>query len=358
MQSSAVQLQNFKEKLISTVRLNSLTFWNQLTCFPLGWTQLNKILFESSIIFVMIFILLLCIMVIKMLKMRPKIQNRLMSSACRVFFLTFLFSSQRLCSYALNFIVCEDLGPARYLFVDATIECYQSWQILVFCYIGIFILPFWLVLFLGPGLLEYEKISVRSFMIGLMFPGPFVIYYIWLIHKARKRPTLHTCHQQTNTAILNEVWSSFSPFPSSNYLCWVGIVELRRLALVLCATLIGSHMVRLMCMITVIILAFAIHVRYQPYSERIANTCANISLSSMIMVGMVNVWSAAIGNSGGNFDYSMEIGQAMITIENILIDIYPVGVVVFCVGYFLYVNISNKQFPVQIMGTFFPSSMV
>ncbi len=253
MQSSAFQLEEFKENLISIVRLNSLTFWNQFTCFPSGWTQLNKILFESSIILVMICILLLCIMVIKVLRLRHKTQNRLMSSACRVYLLTFLFSSQRLTSYALKFISCEDLGTARYLFIDTTIECYQLWQILMFVYISLFILPFWLVLFLGPGLLEYGKISIRSFLLGLMFPGPFVIYYIWLIYKAQRMPLIQSCHQQTTIAMLNEVWSSFTQFPSSNYLCWGGIVELRRLALVFCATLIGSHLGRLICMNFVVI---------------------------------------------------------------------------------------------------------
>ncbi len=343
MQKSAVQLEEFKERLISIVKLNSLTFWNQFTCFPSGWNQLNKILFESSIILVMICILLLSIMFIKVLTIQPNVNNKLMSSACRVFLLTFLFSSQRLCSYALTFISCEDLGPARYLFIDTTIECYQPWQILVFGYIGLFILPFWLVLLLGPGLLEYGDISVRSFLLGLMFPGPFVLYYIWLIYKAKRKPLIQSCHQQTSAAMLNEVWSSFNPFPSSNYLCWGGIVELRRLTLVFCATLISSHIDRLMCMIVVVILAFAVHVRYHPYSDRTANTCGNISLCAMIMVGMVNVWSAAIGNSGGNFDYSNQTGQAMFTIENILVDVFPVSVVVFCVGYFLYVNLSNKQ---------------
>ncbi len=266
-----------------------------------------------------------------------------MSSACRVFLLTFLFSSQRLCSYALNFISCEDLGPARYLFIDTTIECYKSWQILVFGYIGLFILPFWLVLLLGPGLLEFGKISVRSFLLGLMFPGPFVIYYIWLIYKAKRKPLIQSCHQQTRAAVLNEVWSSFNPFPSSNYLCWGGIVELRRLALVFCATLISTHMYRLICMIVVVSLALVVHVRYHPYSDRMANTCANFSLWAIIMVGMANVWSASVGNFGGNFDDSTEIGEVMITIENILVDVFPVIVVLFCIGYFLYVNLSNKQ---------------
>ncbi len=343
MQNSAVQLEEFREKLISVVRLNSLTFWNQFTCFPAGWNQLNKILFESSIILVMIFMLLLCIAVIKTFRIRPNIQNRLMSSACRVFLLTFLFSSQRLSSYALTFISCEDLGTARYLFIDTTIECYQSWQILVFGYIALFILPFWLVLLLGPGLLEYGKIQVSSFLLGLMFPGPFVIYYIWLIYKAKRKPLIQSCHQQTSTAVLNEVWSSFTPFPSSNYFCWGGMVELRRLVLVFCATLITTHMYQLICMIVVVILAQVIHVKYHPYSDRIANTCANISLCAMIIVGVVNVWSASVGNFGGNFEYSTEIGQVMITIETILVDMFPAIVVIFCIGYFLYINLSNKQ---------------
>ncbi len=343
MQISAVQLEEFREKVTSIVKLNSLMFWNQFTCLPPGWTQLNKILFESSIILVMVSILLLCFMVIKAFRLRPNIKSRLMSSTSRVFILTFLFSSQRLSSYALNFITCEDLGPARYLFIDTTIECYKPWQIIVFGYIGLFILPFWLVLLLGPGLLAYGKISVRSFLLGLMLPGPFVIYYIWLIYKAKWEPFIKSCHQQTSATVLNEVWSSFTPFPSSNYLCWGGIVELRRLALVFCATLITTHMYRIICMSVVVILSLVVHVRYQPYSDLTTSTCANISLCVMIMVGMINVWSAAIGNSGGNFDYSVETGQAMITLENILVDVFPAIFVVFCIGYFLYVNLSYKQ---------------
>ncbi len=345
MESSSVQLEEFKEELISIVRLNSLTFWNQFTCFPSGWTQLNKILFESSIIFVMICILLLSIMVIKAVRMRPSIENRLMSSACRVFLLVFLFSSQRLCAYALNFISCEDLGPARYLYIDTTIKCYQSWQILVFGYICLFILPFWLVLFLGPGLLEYGKITVRSFLLGLMFPGPFVVYYIWLIFTDRKQPLHQSCHQQTSIAVLNEVSSSFNPFPFSNYFCWGGLVEIRRLALVTCATLISLHIHRLICMIIVILLALIVHVRFHPYSDRIANACANLSLFALVLVGIVNICLSAVDFSGGDFEYgdAPEIIQILVTLEDILIDVFPVSVVVFCIGYFLFVNLSDTQ---------------
>ncbi len=345
MPSPSVQLEEFKEKLISVVRLNSLTFGSPFSCFPTGWTQLNKVLFETSIIVVMIFVLLCYIIIIRVARLRPKLQNRLMTSAYTVFLLTFLFSSQRLSSYALNFISCEDLGSSRYLFIDTTVECYQPWQLLAYCYIGLFILPFWLVLLLGPGLLHYGVITVRSFLLGLMFPGPFVVYWIWLVLKAKKKPLTQSCHRMTTTAVLDEVWSSFTLFPSSNYFCWGGIVELRRLALVFSATLISSNIDRLICMTVVVLSALVIHVRFHPYHDRVANACANLSLCAVIMVGILNFGWATFLYSESSFDIgdASKIGETLITFENILIEIFPLSVVVFCFGYFLYVNLFERK---------------
>ncbi len=344
MPGSSVQLQGFKEKLVSIVRLNSLSFGNQFACFPSGWTQINKILFEMSIIPLMTCIILFWVFLINVPKLRPNIQDRLRSSAYTVFLLIILFSSQRLSSYALNFIKCEQFGSARYLFIDTTVQCYQLWQFLVIGYVGLFILPFWLTLFLGPGLLASGRITVRLFLFGLMFPGPFAIYCIWLIHKVQRKPIHQTCHRLTTTTVLNEVWSSFTPFVRSNYFCWGGIVELRRLAIVFCATMISSPIERLVCMITVVIVAFAIHVRFHPYTDRIANACADISLGTMVMIGMVNVCSAVVDYSGGSFEYgdAMDIGKRLITFENILIEIYPLGVVVCCITYFFCVNLVGR----------------
>ncbi len=122
-------------------------------------------------------------------------------------------------------------------------------------------------------------------------------------------------------------------------------MELRRLALVFFATLISVHMYRFICMVVLVILAFAVHVRYHPYSDHIANTCANMSLCAMIVVGMVNVWSAGADDTGGSFSYgdAEGVGKVLVTVENILVDLWPASAVVFCIGYFLYINLLNKQ---------------
>ncbi len=293
----------------------------------------------------MICVLLSSMLVIKVSRLKPTIQNRLMSTAYTVFLLIILFSSQRLSTYALNFINCEWLGSGHYLYIDTTVKCYQTWQIFVLCYIGLFILPLWSAFFLGPGLLAAGKITVRTFLLGLLFPGPFVFYCVWLIWKERYKPVPVYCQDLTTTAVLNEVWCSFKPFPSSIYLCWGGIIELRRLASVFCATLIPTPVARLICMVFIVFLAVVVHVKFHPYVDSVANACANISLSSTLMVGLLNFGWATFLYSAGDINYgdAKLIGEGLITLENILIQLFPVAAVVFLTGYFLYVNLVSSH---------------
>ncbi len=108
-----------------------------------------------------------------------------------------------------------------------------------------------------------------------------------------------------------------------------------------CASLIDSSVTKSLCMITIVVLAFAVHVRFRPYRDRVANACANISLAAQIMVGIVNFSWATFQYSGSDFDYgdAQMIGQTLVTFESILIQLFPVGAVIFCVGYFCFVNI-------------------
>ncbi len=345
MPSSSIQLDQYKDTVLSLFKFDSIAMSSGHACFQPGWTQLNKLLVKTSIIPVMILVLLFCILILKLTRLRGEYKNRLMSSAYTVFLLVVLFSSQLLSSYSLNFVTCERFGSEDYLFIDTTVKCYQLWQFLVFCYIGLCILPFWLTLFLGPGLLATGKISIRAFLFGLLFPAPFVLYCVRLIWKERKKEISASCQDLTTTVVLSEVWDSFTPFPSSRFLCWGGIVEIRRLTLVFCACLIGSSITKLLCMITVVALASVIHATFRPYADPVANACANISLGAQVMVGVLNFGWATFQYSGSNFVYgdAMMIGQNLVTFESVLIQLFPIGAVLFCIGYFLVVNLVTRM---------------
>ncbi len=147
MPSSYIPLDKYGDAVLSVFKFDTLAMGSG-ACFPSGWTQLNKLLVKTSIIPIMVLVLLFSMLVIKLTRLRGDYKNRLMSSAFRVFLLVVLFSSQLLSNYSLSFLTCEKFGSENYLFIDTTVKCYQLWQFLVFGYVGLFIIPFWLTLFL------------------------------------------------------------------------------------------------------------------------------------------------------------------------------------------------------------------
>ncbi len=112
-----------------------------------------------------------------------------------------------------------------------------------------------------------------------------------------------------------------------------------------CSTLIYSPVNKLLCMITVVVLASAIHVRFRPYADSVTNACANISLGAQIMVGIVNFSWATFQYSGSDFGYgdANMIGENLMAFEDVLIQVFPVGAVVFCIGYFFFVNLARRM---------------
>ncbi len=343
MPNSAFSLDEYKNKIVSLFRLESLALANQMACFQTEATQVIKLLIKTSIIPFMIGTCLAFILLVKASRARKQIQNRLLSSAHTVLLEIVLFSSQQLSTSALSLVKCVWLGSGDYLRIDSTVECYQFWQWFVFGFILLFIFPFWLTLFIGPGLLRFGVITLTTFELGLLFPGPFLFFSLWLLYRHRNRYIQASCPNMTTSAVLKEVWYNFKPFFSNSYLCWGGIIELRRLALVICATLIATPFARITCMIAVIIIAFAIHFKFHPYEDHTANACANISLFATLVVGMLNFGWASFLYSGSNFDYgnARNIGQGLITLEMVLVQVIPIGIILFCAGQFLFVNLAN-----------------
>ncbi len=256
----------------------------------------------------------------------------LVSSAYKLFILIVLFSSQLLSIAAFNLVNCVWVGSKEYLRVDAKVECYQTWQWMVYSYILFFNIPFCLILFLGSGMLRLGLNSERTFLLGLLFPGPFLIYISFILYKKRKCIASGFCHTRTTDAILSEVWYGYKPFFSYHYLSWGGIIHLRRLALVIFSTLISSPHIKILCLTGVIIIALVIHVKFHPYSDHTANACAIICLYATMFCGILNIGWATLLYSGIWFDYGIgrEIAQGLATVEMCLIEMVPLGIISYC----------------------------
>ena len=98
-------------------------------------------------------------------------------------------------------------------------------------------------------------------------------------------------------------------------------------------------------MVIVVFLAVVVHVKFHPYVDPVANACANVSLCTTVMVGLLNFGWAIFLYFGADINYgdTMLVAEVLITLENVLIQLFPAGVIVFCVGYFFYVNLGRSH---------------
>ncbi len=334
-------LGDVRRKFVKLARLDSTGLVaTDFVCLSESATATRKALMKVSIVPFMVFIFLIFTVVVKLCRMSSQLHSRIMYTAVSTFLLIIIFSSQQMSTTAFSLVKCAWFGTADYLIIDATVQCYQPWQIVTFFYILFFIMPFWICIFVGPGLLRSEMISLHTFLIGLLVPTPFLVYCAYLFYKHRHTPVRASCPNQIESAVIGELWASFRQFFTSHILCWGGIVELRRLALVICATLITSPIGRISCMLCVLLCAVVIHVRYNPYLDGTTNLLCNISLIAMVLVAVINFgWSTVIYIEA-DFSHgdARDIAYMLVTVEDILIQWLPVGMVIFCTMKFLYVN--------------------
>ena len=77
------------------------------------------------------------------------------------------------------------------LFIDANVHCYQGWQWGFLAFACIYVFPFSVVLAYAPALLRWRAISVRTFLVSIMFPlfsSPFLVIMFYK-HRERKHKT-------------------------------------------------------------------------------------------------------------------------------------------------------------------------
>jgi len=107
------------------------------------------------------------------------------------FVLALLFTYQQLAATSFTLLNCVPIGDRLVLFVQGTIDCYQTWQFGVMAYAGLCIVPFCLVLLIGPGLLKDGLIGLIEFFIACIIPFPFLLRWVFIrvrAHFSKRTP--------------------------------------------------------------------------------------------------------------------------------------------------------------------------
>ena len=209
------------------------------------------------------------------------------------FMLAMLFTYQRLATTAFTLLNCVDIGNHTVLFVDGRVVCYQLWQYGVLAYAVICIVPFFMVLIMGPGMLRDNLTTLPTFFTACIFPLPFFI--IWFISRLRRRKMKKTENNHVMSPQCEAVYKVLQgPFKDkdSSWMglqCWAGVLIARRLVLVLIFTFVNNTLVRILIMLVASFFMMLHHVHGQPYKDFRLNIAGSISVSAMMLVGGINL---------------------------------------------------------------------
>jgi len=213
-----------------------------------------------------------------------------------------LLGYERLAETSLKLMHCVSIGSEKRLFFNGKIICWQWWQYILLAYIGIFVVPFVIVLYFGSSMLYKASISSKEFLGACIFPLPFLMY--WLLKKLLKRKYNSQEGCQGSKDVLEVL---HGPFRQPNgddkgTLYWESVLIGRRLILLSCNAFIATSMFRMVCMAGACVIMLLHHVWKNPYRDPIANKAETFSLLTLVMMAVINLTKATLISFGTSAD--------------------------------------------------------
>ena len=172
------------------------------TCFSYVKTSVSKVIFEMLFVLYLIVITSLLYMIQKIIsKFLKKTSNfwaKVKSCLLKAFLLGVLFSYQNLVMGAFTLVRCVDVANITVLHIQGDIQCYNWWQYIVMCCIIFFVIPFFLIVSFFPYYIKDKLMSVKTFIVSCLIPGPFIMYHV-IINIGKKINSLYTRKLLTET---------------------------------------------------------------------------------------------------------------------------------------------------------------
>ena len=208
------------------------------------------------------------------------------------FVLSLLFTYQKLATTSFTLLNCVPVGEESVLYIQGTITCYSMWQYGVIVYTVSCIVPFCLVLLIGPGLLKDGIISLPQFFMACLLPLPFLLHWCIIRLKLRgHKPQVNFTPSDEAQAIMSILQGPFKDSESKLFgpICGAGVLVFRRLILILLFTFVNDTLIRMLCMMLVCFIMLLHHVHVLPYKDTRGNIAGSTSVAALLLVGGINL---------------------------------------------------------------------
>ena len=158
------------------------------------------------------------------------------------------------------------------------------------------VLPFWAIIFFGPGLLHDCLISLPHFFCACMLPLPFLLGWLLLRLCLHGRKVVNAGEASIEIKAVIQILQG--PFKHSQTrlfgpTCGQGIVLAQRLILILLFTFINDSLMRMLCMNFFCFIVLLYHIHVLPYKDRRGNYAGSASAAALVIVATINLVRAA-----------------------------------------------------------------
>ena len=250
--------------------------------------------------------------------------------------LLIMYANQKVTATLLSLLECVPIHNKHHLFIYANIECYQAWQYVIIIHIFFVTLPQCLVFLLAPPLLFKKTIRLWHFIAALFLPTPFTFYWIYLIYTSRTNPTLKApnqiqkCSKDTTINILDEIYFPFDNKKVAHFICWMGLIEIRRLGLILGRIFISDSTRSLVTLIFICFAAFIANIVTKPYKSWILNNVSAISILSQVIIVIMSFFIMLMNlMSKDILQYHLFSLQQVLYVKDLFSAILPIMLSVF-----------------------------
>ena len=253
----------------------------------------------------------------------------------------FLYTYQNVAENAFMLLNCTDIGGGRnVLFYDGNVACLQPWQYGVVVCVCVFIVPFFIVLLLGPKLLEVGRISVFVFFMAFLFPlfftVPMVVYFVQEYKKGVAENNKPVDDGKGETVVeTSDVREAVGEVVTGAYrpdilggVCWEGAINFRRMVLVLIFMFVNDILLKHLALSGGCFVILLFHLRAMPFKQRFSNMFESVSLSLLLVISGTNLVKSAFYHS-----QTIPRGQAYIVmvvfewIEAVALGILPITLI-------------------------------
>ena len=289
--------------------------------FP-GLTPLSKTLFQVVTVVAVFLSVLLIYLVHSGLNKLRKRSPALPSSGpyLGAVLETVLLGYSAATGTAMRLLDCVQIQHVPRWYYNAEITCLQWWQKASIAAILLYLFPFIFTLLLGSLRLHRQQMSGKLFLLGCVFPLPFLLYASAVYLKATvARPP--TSQAMTSMSSSDDVEEDKKPSPRdieesvlevlSRPFCnqnqtdqapskvyWESILIGRRFILILIASFVAHAFLRSVCL-AVLCLAFLLHhLSQNPFVKFHANLAETVSLATLVVIAILNVGVASYYSAG------------------------------------------------------------